>query len=442
LAIVHLAMYEAFATASGNPAGLPHYLVPASQVALVGAATPSAAVAGAAHRALSVLYPRQQAFFDARLGAFAIPAGPANANGFAFGRAVADRLLQVRSSDPLVGNTPLPAAAPKPSHRSDPQSPLQPAHGALYGTLHPFASANNLALDPPPYGGGTDAKYLAALRQVKAKGIAAELSATVSSAARRTTDESMIGVYWGYDGAKNLGTPPRLYNQVIRELVATRVPALTVGQQARLFALVNAAMGDAGILCWREKYRHNFWRPVVGVREHDPSMGSGAVAGNPLSADCDSGWLPFGAPNSNRIGNNFTPPFPAYPSGHATFGAAAFGVARHYLERLQTGNPNALAANGADNFFSGGFVSDECNGVTTDSHGVVRPRHLRSFPGGLWQMIVENGRSRVFLGVHWIFDAFAVNAAGDPNLADNIGGVKLGLDIASSVITSGMVQQA
>ena len=32
-------------------------------------------------------------------------------------------------------------------------------------------------------------------------------------------------------------------------------------------------MADAGILAWEEKYIHDFWRPVVGIREHDTSMG-------------------------------------------------------------------------------------------------------------------------------------------------------------------------
>ena len=37
------------------------------------------------------------------------------------------------------------------------------------------------------------------------------------------------------------------------------------------------------------------------------------------------------------------------------------------------------------------FVSDEYNGANRDNTGTVRPRHTRYFPGGLWQMIIENG---------------------------------------------------
>jgi vanadium chloroperoxidase len=75
---------------------------------------------------------------------------------------------------------------------------------------------------------------------------------------------------WGYDGANRLGTPPRLYNQIIRQVAMNVINPATgqingEGENARLFAFVNAAMGDAGILAWEQKYCHDFWRPVVGV---------------------------------------------------------------------------------------------------------------------------------------------------------------------------------
>jgi hypothetical protein len=52
------------------------------------------------------------------------------------------------------------------------------------------------------------------------------------------------------------------------------------------------------------------------------------------------------------------------------------------------------------------FVSEELNEKTEDNNGTVRPLHRRTFEDGLWGMIKENGLSRVFLGVHWSFDAF------------------------------------
>jgi vanadium chloroperoxidase len=144
--------------------------------------------------------------------------------------------------------------------------------------------------------------------------------------------------------------------------------------------------------------------------------------------------LPLGAPQSNGATKNFTPPFPAYPSGHATFGAAAFHITRLFYG-VPAGNREP------DNLFQNlTLVSDEHNGITRDNKGAVRPRHVRDFPGGLWQMIVENGLSRVFLGVHWSFDAFSLDESGHINLRKNIGGVRLGLDIAESIFRDGLKQ--
>jgi vanadium chloroperoxidase len=246
----------------------------------------------------------------------------------------------------------------------------------------------------------------------------------------RTAEETLIGLYWAYDGASGLGTPPRLYNQIVREVADEQ--GNDVAANARLFALVNVAMGDAGILAWEQKYLHDLWRPVLGIREHDPSLGPAAVPGNPLSDHSDPGWLPLGAPRTNVTGGkNSTPPFPAYPSGHATFGAAAFQSVRQYYYPGRANGPDDLTGDR-------GFISDELNGINRDNKGVTRPRHVRDFSEGLWQMIEENGRSRVYLGVHWIFDAFATDTDGAMDLDQNIGGVPLGLTIANDIAQHGL----
>ncbi|NJO66705.1 MAG: vanadium-dependent haloperoxidase [Leptolyngbyaceae cyanobacterium RM1_405_57] len=198
---------------------------------------------------------------------------------------------------------------------------------------------------------------------------------------------------------------------------------------------MNAAMGDAGILAWDQKYIHDLWRPVVGIREDDPSLGPagmGNSSSNTLSEDSDPSWLPLGAPktNSRTMEKNFTPPFPAYPSGHATFGAAALHITRLFYGVTSRSNDDLF-----DNLT---FVSDEFNGISRDNKGAIRPRHDRSFPGGLWQMIVENGISRVLLGVHWVFDSFAVDRSDNPDLSRNVGGVPLGITIAEDIFNNGL----
>ena len=48
--------------------------------------------------------------------------------------------------------------------------------------------------------------------------------------------------------------------------------------------------------------------------------------------------------------------------------------------------------------------SDELNGITTDNEGVVRPLLPRRF-SRLSEAAAENAQSRLYLGVHWAFDA-------------------------------------
>lgn len=435
LAIVHLAMYEAYAGASGFPEDLPSYLdQPPPPDAPLSGEDLHAAVTAAAHTTLSRLYPSQKETFDDRLSDDCEKSWSV---GRRYGLAVAERILAARSDDPGVSDAGYLPSQARGAHRPDPDHPGQGFYAPFYGARSRcFAVTERHTLREPPRPGERD--YVRALRQVRSKGIAPELNPAPSGEGR-TPEETLIGIYWGYDGASRLGTPPRLYNQIVREVAIARQN--TPGANARLFALVNAAMADAGILAWDDKYRWNLWRPVLGVREHDPSLGGCSKPGNEIEKDADPEWLPLGAPRTNgSIGpdglppKNFTPPFPAYPSGHATFGAAAFHITRLFYE-VPIGNRKS------DDLFEGlSFVSDEHNGINRNNRGTVRPRHTRNFPGGLWQMILENAMSRIFLGVHWSFDAFAVDQSGKPDLRSNIGGVRLGLDIAESIYKDGLKQ--
>lgn len=438
-AIVHLAMYDAYAAVRAQPS-LPLYMAvpapPAGAVALE-------AAAGAAFTALVALYPSQKAFFEGKKNDAGIPKGDNPGDSFKYGEKVANQLLEHRRFDPIDASIFYKASPDRGRHRVDPDNPNQGFHAPHYGALsRGFAITERHVLEAPPFrsGGHYVTEYVAALEQVREKGIKPELMGTLpAGSSPRTPTETVIGIYWGYDGAAKLGTPPRLFNQIVRKVAEEQSPGNN-DDHARLFALVNAAMGDAGVLAWDQKYMHDFWRPVVAIREHDLSLGPDLdnEAGEKLLAGSDTGWLPLGAPKSNSAVpgappvKNFTPNFPAYPSGHATFGAAAL-----HMTRLFYGCDKWEK----DSLLDGlAFVSEEFNGETADNTGTVRPRHERKFSGGLWDMIIENGRSRVFLGVHWVFDAFAEDPSKQdpdgyqaPDLKRKVGGVRLGLDIAEDI---------
>jgi vanadium chloroperoxidase len=201
--------------------------------------------------------------------------------------------------------------------------------------------------------------------------------------------QTLIGTFWGYDGAKGIGTPPRLYNQAVRALAA--VLGTTPAQNAKLFALINMGMADAGIFAWQIKYQYNVWRPVIGIRE-EPPVESGVTQ---TTLDGDPSWAPLGAPQTNRRAQLQTPNFPAYPSGHATFGTAAFRLADRFLSGEFPGK------NIAETPFT--LVSDEYNGASKGEDGAARPLLPRQMT--LKKAIIENKASRIYLGVHWSMDA-------------------------------------
>lgn len=378
LAIVHLAMYDAF---NGIAQLYEPYLanLPTPDADADG----DAAIGAAAFVTLKELYPKQLDVLTAAYKAFCdlLPSYPqALFAGRNFGSAVAAALLNQRRTDKSTSDTSgYTDCNGRGLHRPDPLNPNQKAVTPHWGQVTPFALPDVISFRAPEPPSLDSAEYAENFQQVKQKG--------ALTGNTRTPEETSIGLFWAYDGAKAIGTPPRLYNQIVRVIAQNQgnKPA----ENARLFALVNMAMADAGIQCWDSKYLYNFWRPVVGIREADPGWGYGAGDGNPAT-EGDPYWLPLGAPRTNEPGEkSVTPAFPAYPSGHATFGAAAFDIVRRFY------HTDAIAFE---------FVSDELNGKSIDGDGSVRTYHKRSF-NSLSAAIAENGISRVYLGVHWKFDS-------------------------------------
>jgi hypothetical protein len=382
MAIVHIAIFDSINAIFGGYHG---YTAVQTQR---GAISFEAAVARSAHDTLVALYPSQAPAFDAFLlqDISRIRNRQWRDRGSDLGRRVAAAILQTRTGDgaqiaePRVGVDYL--TSDLSGHwRQDPISQIPLALGAHWGECRPFVLQSSRQFRVPPPPAMTSLEYTLAYNEVQRVGGDGATTPTL-----RTANQTFIGTFWAYDGTPSLCAPPRLYNQITVRIADQR--GLATIELARLLALVNVAMAETGISVWESKYYYDFWRPITGIRESDPGTGPTAVGdGNPGTLG-DATFSPLGAPASNLTGPNFTPPFPAYPSGHAGFGGALFQTLRRFF--------------GTDRIpFI--FVSDEFNGTTKDNNGNVRPFTPRSF-SSLSQAEEENGQSRIYLGIHWSFD--------------------------------------
>ncbi len=129
-----------------------------------------------------------------------------------------------------------------------------------------------------------------------------------------------------------------------------------------LYAQLGLAENEASVIAWYNKYKFNVERPITYIRRViDPNF--------------EIPWL------------GFTPPFPAYPSGHSTFGYAGVVILESYV-------------GGSYEF------TDHCHEGRTDFYG--GPRTFNT----LRNLADENAFSRLPLGVHYRMDYDSGNFCG------------------------------
>jgi hypothetical protein len=342
LAMVHIAIYDAVNAVSRTHQVFRVETLPARNT------SPEAAAAAAAYQVLSAIYPRQRELFDRAMNKSMaeIPPGPARDEGLDLGRFVADRILAWRRDDGAdrAAGRYRPAATPG-VWRPTPAG-FKDALFPSWGMVEPFAIRKGAVLRPvgPPH--LTSAAYTAAFREVKL------LGGKYSRA--RTADQTQVAYFWA-DGEGTV-TPPGHWNVIAQQVAGQRKN--TLAENARLFALLNVSLADAGIICWVIKFTHGFWRPVTAIAQADED-------GNP-DTEPDPDWTPLLE----------TPPFPAYISGHSTFSGAAAEVLASFF--------------GTDKI-AFEATSEGMRGVT------------RSFPG-FRAAAAEAGQSRIYGGIHWQFD--------------------------------------
>ena len=179
----------------------------------------------------------------------------------------------------------------------------------------------------------------------------------------RTADQSEIALFWE-DGPWGI-TPPGHMIYIAMQLLQDR--GLSFIELARAFALIGMTQCDASICAWDNKYHYDVVRPESAIRVRVP-----AFRNSDPRVVLQPGWQSY-IP---------TPEFPAYTSGHSTFGAAAAEMIALIL--------------GRDDVAFSGRSPDEV--LWPQLQGVNR--HWTS----LSHMAEENGLSRLYGGVHWAID--------------------------------------
>jgi len=398
LAMVQIAVFEAV---NSNDGQFNSYL---NNLNANNSASVDAAVARAAFGTLTSLYPDQEerltAIYEEDLAIISDSESRFKiAKGISFGATISARIISLRDGDasdfdePEYGDggavadgattwfdTPVNSGSTNIGEwEPDPNTPNDTlALGASWGAVTPFfLESGDQFRVPAPALPGDDA-YTQAYQEVAGLGGSTENTNTPVTG---TDDTRFIGNYWGYDGVPLIGVPPRVYNQISAQVADNQIQDPV--KYARFLALINVGLADVGIAAWDSKYYYNYWRPVTGIRVDDGS--------DETITDVD--WNPVGISVINTDeAIRPTPPFPAYPSGHAAFGASTFEIMRNFF--------------GDDMAFT--FVSDEFNGEGVDPFFPDQPRPLvpvrfESFTEAQQQ----NGRSRVYNGVHWNFDDIA-----------------------------------
>lgn len=173
-------------------------------------------------------------------------------------------------------------------------------------------------------------------------------------------DYEHMAEFWSDDRVGWTFSPPARFLAIADQIVEKE--NFDLAKACVLYAQISMALNDAAVNAWYNKFKYNIERPITYIhRNIDPNF--------------SIPWL------------GFTPPFPAYPSGHATFAYSAVGILEAYVGSAYP-------------------FRDESHDKRTDFLG--RARNFNS----LRDMAYEDAFSRFPLGVHYRMDAESGNFCG------------------------------
>ncbi len=171
-----------------------------------------------------------------------------------------------------------------------------------------------------------------------------------------TYEDQWIAEFWSDDLFGGTFSPPSRLLACLNQIIAIDESRLDKAIYAT--ALLGLTLNDCAIVCWNSKYHYNVERPehfikdVLKVKDFEPILSH-------YYTDV----------------TGITPAFPAYPSGHSTFGGGGF---------------LAIA-----NVFGDAFTFvDRCHENRSEFNG--KPREFKALSRAAW----EDATSRIPLGVH------------------------------------------
>jgi hypothetical protein len=287
----------------------PYLATPAAH----GEESSDAAAAAAAYRVLSDdrICPENAATtVQSTLDTAFAPYLASNDPGLAIGYAAGDALLgQYRPSTttiplPFTGGTGLGQWRPTPPGNA-------PMSFVYLATTTPFTLASPSQFRAHPFPALDSWVYQREYNEVKQLGSALSHPQKGACPAPADTDKAR---FWS-------GNFVAQWNQVARDLAIGQ--QLSLGDSARLLALLNMAAADAAIAVWDSKHYYNFWRPSTAIHEGDND-------GNPRTAG-DPSWKPF-IESAHFPAGSQNPPYPDYVSGANGLTGAAVATLQLFFQ--------------------------------------------------------------------------------------------------------------
>ncbi|MGF1625796.1 MAG: DUF6851 domain-containing protein [Alphaproteobacteria bacterium] len=442
LHILHNAIYDAWAAYDGVAVGTRYGDALRRPAAERTEDNMSVAISYAAHRALSALYPQNQAIFDAMMEARDLPVDFSNldpATPAGVGNLAANAVLAYWAEDgsnwqnnfaDAIGYSAVNGPDVDPTSESlDPNhwQPLTVPTGAVvdergqpivdpnnpdsfrvqgfltpqWGIVQPFAMPSGDAVRPPaPPVYGDHSPYVDAVgRSTTSHQAFLDQFREVVEISGRLADPVVGGPYrciaefWA-DGPRS-DTPPGHWNQIAQG-IALR-DGLDIGQAAQLYFVLTGAMHDAAIAAWDAKLAYDTIRPITAIRHiwGGETIQSWAGYGLGVQEISGSAWVPY------QESNFVTPPFPDYVSGHSTFSMSAATAIAGYVGSdtfYDPDNPTTIMLDlddepGPD--ILGRFVDADLSFDTYDG-----PPMVLQWPT-LFDAARQAGLSRLYGGIHF-----------------------------------------